>query len=88
MTFKPAHKQDNPALKPGQTVYGFDRYPYLKSGSIAEPSAKPKLTFDEWAASQGYGYFVSPNKFKWTSSQTLDQDEAREIWNAAQENAK
>lgn len=80
MTFKPAHKQDNPDLKPGQTVYGFDRYPYLKSGSVAEPPAKQRLTFDEW-----YVTIRPKNKgMPWDDWFVCMQ----EAWRAGQENAK
>lgn len=75
MIFKPAHKQDNPALKPGQTVYSFDRYPYVKSGSIAEPGQKTKLTFNEWLPT-------------FTCEDNVSTDTIRQIWNAAQENCK
>ncbi len=54
MTFKPAHKQDDPAKKPGQLH--FDRHPYLKYNTtdqtladyIARKESFNKLTFKDW----------------------------------------
>lgn len=66
----------------------FDRYPYMKH-STAEPlSEKPKkkLTFEEWAVSKGYGYWVSLNTFGWNSLY-FNEEDVRSIWKAAQENA-
>lgn len=82
MTFKPAHKQDNPALKPGQTVYGFDRYPYPKAGSIAEPTAKPKLTFEQWFDE----YYPSSERPSEEDAQFGYLNMCRDAWFAGKEN--
>lgn len=81
MTFKPAHKQDNPALKPGQTVYGFDRYPYLKQQDTFSED-KRKLTFDEWFDE----YYPSSERPDETDAQFGYLKMCRDAWNAAQEN--
>ena len=73
MTFKPAHKQDDPSHKPGQ--YGFDRYPYLKSGSIDIPPVQHKLTFDEWLHQSSF-VETDAGTYQWL----------KDCWHAAQEN--
>ena len=82
MTSMPAHKDTkNPAgqirnditladyIKSKQD--SFDRYPYLKHGSIAEHRHNAKLTFDEWWAKN------------WPCE---DEAMCRIIWEEAQEN--
>lgn len=55
----------------------FDRYPYLKHGYIAEPSSKPKLTFEAYWNKQGFD----------TDSYMLRlKPEFKLCWDAAQEN--
>jgi hypothetical protein len=67
--FMPAHKDTKTPA--GQLV--FDRYPYLKHGSIAVP----KLTFEEYWNKQGFD----------TDSYMLRlKPEFKLCWDAAQEN--
>jgi hypothetical protein len=75
MTFMPAHKDSKTPA--GQL--SFDRYPYLKHGSIAEP----KLTFDEWldVSVPIYG----TRRETWLQA-GFSLDHMKMIWNAAQEN--
>ena len=87
MTFKPAHKQDNPAHKPGQLT--FDRYPYLKQSQVPAVSEttlahyiarkqdpKPHLTFDDW-------WKLMPDD---GGDISRFEEEFKACWNAAQEN--
>jgi hypothetical protein len=69
MTFMPAHKD----TKTPAGQLSFDRHPYLKHGSIAEP----KLSFEAYWNKQGFD----------TDSYMLRLKPDFELcWNAAQEN--
>jgi hypothetical protein len=46
---------------------------------------RKKLTFEEWAVSYGYGYWVAPGVFGWNSLY-FNENDVRDIWVAAQEN--
>lgn len=49
-------------------------------------ATEKKLTFDQWAVSQGYGYFYASGKMQWSAGTRLSETEVRNIWKAAQEN--
>ena len=83
MVYKPAHKQDDPAKRPGQirTEISLRDY-YQRKGYVndntstnSEPVFRPKkLSFDEWYLQQGLQYDLS------VKAKMMD------CWKIAQEN--
>lgn len=78
MTFKPAHKEDDPAKAPGQIRNDVTLADYVQHKMELTPvnqvaSYLPKMTFDEWYMKH----------FTWNES---IRAVAKVIWDAAQEN--
>ena len=78
MTFKPAHKQDNPEHAPGQIRNEITLGDYIanKSRHEAFSEVKRKLTFDAW-------WKLMPDD---GGDISRFEEEFRNCWNASKEN--
>ena len=67
----PAHKQTDPAKKPGQIRHAVTLADYIERKEVAYA---PKLTFNEWFTKN------------WDWSRPLHQEDIEEVWYASREN--